>query len=105
MTFSYKFEHSADTVYFAYSLPYTYTDLVNDLNAIEMDPARQGIISRRLLCHTLAGNRCEYLTITEPVSQLDRAKKRKGVVITARVHPGESVGSWMMKGVIEFITS
>ena len=30
--------------------------------------------------------------------------RRKGVVITARVHPGESVGSWMMKGALDFLT-
>ena len=30
--------------------------------------------------------------------------RRKGVVITARVHPGESVSSWMMKGTLDFLT-
>jgi murein tripeptide amidase MpaA len=29
--------------------------------------------------------------------------QKKGVVISARVHPGESNASWMMKGVIDFL--
>ena len=30
---------------------------------------------------------------------------KKGVIISARVHPGESNASWMMKGLIEFLVS
>jgi hypothetical protein len=29
--------------------------------------------------------------------------QRKGVILTARVHPGESVASWMMKGALDFL--
>jgi len=34
-----------------------------------------------------------------------KAMAKKGVFISARVHPGESNSSWMMKGVLEFLIS
>jgi cytosolic carboxypeptidase protein 2/3 len=51
----------------------------------------------------LAGNNCDYLTITSREKK-DNVAQRKCVIISARVHPGETVGSWMMRGVIKFIT-
>ena len=35
---------------------------------------------------------------------MSEMNSRKVVVISARVHPGETVGSWMMHGLIEFLT-
>lgn len=90
-------------MYFAYCYPYTYTDCVEDLNKIMADPLSQKFVSRKVLCETLAGNKCEILTITSKQNPENMAK-RKGVVITGRVHPGESVGSWMMKGALDFLT-
>jgi hypothetical protein len=89
-------------VYFAYGQPYTYTDLVTDLNEIQQ--RKLNYVSRNTLCRTIAGNKCEYLTISNRVPvEMDR--KKKGVIITARIHPGESNSSWMMKGVIDFLIS
>ena len=30
---------------------------------------------------------------------------KRSVVVTARVHPGETNSSWMMKGLLDFLTS
>ena len=60
---------------------------------------------KRLLCRTLAGNRVDLLTITNPSILPEDYAKRKGIFLTARVHPGESVGSWMLKGVMDFLVS
>ena len=60
-------------------------------------------MARKTLCRTLSGEECEILTITARDNK-ENFKQRPGVVITARVHPGETVGSWMMRGLIMFLT-
>jgi len=65
LSFSYKFLHDEDTVFFAYSYPYTYSDLISDIFEIENDIQKRSICSRKLLCKTLAGNDCDVITITE----------------------------------------
>ena len=103
LSFNYKFDYSDDTIYFAYCFPYSYSDLMQDLLILESNPVVSTIMSRKVLCYSIGGNRCDLLTITAQ-GDPEKIKKRKGVVLTARVHPGETVGSWMMKGIIDFLT-
>ena len=104
LTFTVEFENDNDTYFFAYSYPYTYTNLQNYLNNLEKDKIRSQFVRRRILCQDVAGNACDVLTITSFACDPTALKRRKGIVLTARVHPGESNSSWMIKGVIDFLT-
>ena len=61
-SFSHTFENDNDVVYFAYSVPYTYTMLTEYL--CEIQSKQLNYVTRNTLCRTIAGNKCEYLTIT-----------------------------------------
>ena len=65
LTFTYTFKYDKDSLFFAYCYPYSYTDLQNDLMAIERDPRRSQFIQSQTLCKTLAGVNCEVLSITD----------------------------------------
>jgi len=95
-----------DTLYFAHCYPYTYSDLEAYLLELKQRPGIDAICRGRTLCKTLAGNVCHLLTITNYGSTSHAAMTaRKGVVISARVHPGESNASWMMKGILDYLLS
>ena len=94
LTFAYTFPFDGDEVYFAYSYPYTLSQLDEYLNKLEENNEISHYFSRKTLCRTLAGNKCEYITITAA----DLKVEKRGVCLTARAHPGETVGSWMMQG-------
>jgi hypothetical protein len=59
--------------------------------------------NRTELCRTLAGNICDLLTITAPSESAEELNARVGVVLTARVHPGESNASWIMQGLYIYV--
>jgi hypothetical protein len=48
---------------------------------------------------------CEMLIVTNFYSPPEQIALRKAVILSARVHPGESNASVIMKGVIDFIIS
>lgn len=110
-SFSFEFEEAdCDVVFFAYCHPYGYSDLQRDLQRYEQSPH----VTRGELGRSLGGLRLEVLTITGPERagadkekerEREREREKKGVFVTGRVHPGETNGSWMMRGVLEFLVS
>uniref|UniRef100_A0A6Q2YVB0 Cytosolic carboxypeptidase 1 n=1 Tax=Esox lucius TaxID=8010 RepID=A0A6Q2YVB0_ESOLU len=108
MTFSMTFNHKDDVCYFAYHYPYTYSTLKMHLQKLEALRTPQVYLRQDILCETLGGNGCPLLTITampESTSndQICQFRNRPLVFLSARVHPGETNASWVMKGTLEFL--
>ncbi|KAI5730858.1 hypothetical protein M8J77_000932 [Diaphorina citri] len=103
LSFNLTLPYDDDEVYLAHCYPYTYSDLQDYLLKLQNHPVKSTFSSLRLLCRSLAGNSVYYLTVTAP-SLVDVPKRKKAIVITSRVHPGETPSSWMMKGFMDFLT-
>ncbi|XP_032872401.1 cytosolic carboxypeptidase 3-like, partial [Amblyraja radiata] len=101
LTWTFQFPHDADTCYFAHCYPYTYSDLQDYLLQVATSPAKSKLCKVRVLCRTLAGNMVYLLTVTNPSRSPREAAAKRAVVLTARVHPGESNSSWVMKGLLD----
>ncbi|XP_078493257.1 uncharacterized protein LOC100183529 isoform X4 [Ciona intestinalis] len=104
LTWTCEFPYKDDCCYFAHCFPYTYTDLQEYLLEVANDPVRSRICKQRVLCRTLAGNLVYILTITSPSRNPEISRAKRAVVLTARVHPGETNASWMMKGFLDYLT-
>ncbi|XP_077953995.1 cytosolic carboxypeptidase 4-like isoform X2 [Gasterosteus aculeatus] len=111
LTFTITFKHNEDVCYLAYHYPYTYSALTAHLKVLQnsVDPAKV-FFQQQVLCCTLAGNPCPVVTITaRPASRgwkdMHQVRNRPCIVLTGRVHPGESNASWVMKGTLEFLCS
>ena len=106
-----KLPGDATSYYVAANYPFTYTDVQRYLSAMLSSnrmvggrPMRE-ICRRTSLCRTLAGHTCDLLTITDFSASAAEIAERQYVVISARVHPGETNASWMVKGALDFLLS
>ncbi|XP_063050955.1 cytosolic carboxypeptidase 1 isoform X3 [Engraulis encrasicolus] len=108
MTFTVTFQHKDDVCYFAYHYPYTYSTLKMHLQKLQEKCADGVYLREDVLCDTVGGNPCPMLTITAMPdtaghTHLNQLRGRPVVFLTARVHPGETNASWVMKGTLEFL--
>jgi hypothetical protein len=123
MSFEHAFECSEEEVtYFALTYPFSYQDCQEMLDQYEDTYTNHPRIyfHRELLTTSTEGRRIDLLTITaqqkglteleEDIEDLFPEKRRRPlkfdkpvIFVTARVHPGETQGSHMMNGLLNFL--
>ena len=114
LVFDYEFSYDDDEVYFANCIPYLYSDVMKELNHYQLNEAKYPFFHRKTLCTTLGGNDLDMFSINtqclsttsnthNSIQYYPEKDKRKGIVLIARQHPGETVSSFVMKGAIEFL--
>eukprot|EP00929_Paragymnodinium_shiwhaense_P097963 TRINITY_DN59524_c0_g1_i1.p1 TRINITY_DN59524_c0_g1~~TRINITY_DN59524_c0_g1_i1.p1 ORF type:complete len:1422 (+),score=248.30 TRINITY_DN59524_c0_g1_i1:170-4435(+) len=102
LSFDYSWEYPSDCVYVAYFVPFTYTMLRSNLSAIIHDPVLKKMCRLRCLCPTMGDVRCDLLEISNwNIS----SRMKKAIIVSARVHPGETNASWLMHGFLGFLLS
>lgn len=102
LTFELRFKHDNDTCYLAHCYPYTYTDQCAFVDR-QCTFQNKMKIRKTVLCKSLAGNDVDMLIVTNFASDPVDIAVRKSIILTSRVHPGETNASWMMDGVVEFL--
>jgi len=83
--------------YFAFCFPYSYEECQRTLNQLEETHSNK--LQRSILCHSLQGRVVDMISIgpEDPGTPT--------VVISARVHPGETPGQYMFFGLMKFLLS
>ena len=106
-TLEFNVKLSSDSwVYISYCPPYPFSRLSQFLKKLEI-PKKAHIVRKEVFCRSESGLESPMLTITEfeKLNALTTRKQRPIVILTGRVHPGETCSSHMMHGMIDFLLS
>ena len=109
LTFTIEFPFDNDEVYLAHCFPYTYRDCKEHVDTVWNDNKKLGQVNMKdkvrktELCKSVAGNSLDLIIITNFNSpELDIAE-REAVIITGRVHPGETNASFIVEGLLDYL--
>ena len=101
--FRIKFPYDDDVCYICYALPYTYSDLMRAIKQWE-EKSPPGVVTHSTLCKTMSKRDVPVMTITSPDSPIPLAGK-SCIFLTGRIHPGESNGSYVLHGLVDWLLS
>ncbi|CAD8188775.1 unnamed protein product [Paramecium pentaurelia] len=82
----------------AYCVPYTYTQMLEFCWNMQKNCNH---VEKTVFCESLSGVQLPLYTF----SYGNNYQNQKCMIIQARIHPGESNGSWVMQGLLEFLSS
>lgn len=102
LSFEIRFKHDNDTVFLSHCYPFTYSDQCEFIKKV-CTFQNKDKIRKTVLCKSLAGNDVDMLIVTNFLSDPVDIAVRKSIILTSRVHPGESNASWIMNGVLDFL--
>jgi cytosolic carboxypeptidase protein 2/3 len=91
LSFEYEFVTEDDQVRFAYCRPYTYSQMIGVVGKLDNVEVKQSMKS-------LSGLDIPVLRVT---NEEKNEELKKVVMVTARVHPGESNSSFAMESMLE----
>ncbi|CAD8208102.1 unnamed protein product [Paramecium octaurelia] len=81
----------------AYCIPYTFSQLLEYCDNLER---RCNNVKRKVFCESLGGVQLPILIFNN-----GKSFSKKCLILQARIHPGESNGSWVMQGLLDFLSS
>ena len=87
-------------IYFVLCFPYTYSSLQEYLYKISLIKTNRNKIKFSTLNKTICGNPLDILYITNFNTTSTAIISRQSIIFTARVHPGETSGSYVIESVI-----
>ena len=98
LSFDYEFKYNYDVVYFANCLPSLYSGLYKEINHYEKDSTKSKLFTKKILSKTLLGNDLISINIGN-----ENKNEKKSIILFARQHPGETIGTHTILGCLEFL--